>query len=709
MRLPTATLKRIAIALWPALFLAAVILAVFATTLFIRSRTFYVFPDNVDQFYAWYQKLAYAVHHGALPIWDANVSAGHSFVGELQAGVFYPINILWVAVFGSAHGISVYWLELIVVFHFWLAALGMYYAGRSFGLGKAGGLAAALAYALGGGVAMRSVSQTAIFFGICLIPWAVLWFNRWLGGGRKLNLVWAAVTLGLIILAGHIDPWYFACLLIAFLVLFRPAHPSFEPWLKTTGKRLAALVIVVMGSLVVALPQVALSAQYLPHAVRFVGDSQPIGPGQKVSLGTFTKQFSFKLPDTLSVFDPVQYPVVDGNEIYVGLAGLTIVVGAAVLARRRLQEHITWRLHGRFLLGAPAVAAVVMVGYWTFIPALLRELPLFSQVRQLSRYAIIIQFCLALLVGIGVEALAAAAPDFFRARKRLKASLAIAAACAFLACNTVYLYFVSKHTGVIDKHFVYQNAVLVLGLAGYLAFRSKARYALLAAVVLSSLTQPIWFMPRISSLPATYAPTYYRHTAAIAYLERFYGQARVLVEDNALPVNIGDVYNVQTVGGYGATLHESFYRYLNEPDPEGAAGEHMDLLNVRFLVSKQQHPEFTQVFYDKANGIYIYGRPNYLPRAYFAADTAACRAHTAGCTPIAMTKYADSDIKLRYTAGSAQTLVLSEVQYKGWKAYVDGKATPTAAYGPAAVKLFRSVAVPAGSHTVEFRYRPFGL
>ena len=710
MRLNKAILKRIAIALWPALFLAAVIFAVFATTLVIRSRTFYVFPDNVDQFYAWYQKLAHAVHHGGLPIWDANVSAGHSFVGELQAGVFYPINILWVAIFGSAHGISVYWLELIVVFHFWLAALGMYYVGRSFGIGKIGSLSAALAFALGGSVAMRSVSQTAIFFGTCLIPWAVLWFNRWLGSGRRWNLVWCAITLGFIILAGHIDPWYFACLLIAFLVLFRSSHPSFEPWLKTTLKRLAVLIIVVVGSLIVALPQVALSAQYLPHAVRFVGDAQPIGPGQKVSIGTFTKQFSFKLPDTLSLFDPVQYPVVDGNEIYVGLTGLAVVLAVVVLVRRRLCEHVVWRLYGRFMVGASAVAGVVMIGYWTFIPAVLRELPLFSQVRQLSRYAIIIQFCLALLVGICVEVLAAAAPALFRTRKRLLVGLAAGGGlCAFLALNTIYLYFVSKHTGVVDKHFVYQSAALTLALGGCLLLRNRIKYVLLAAIVLSSLVQPVWFMPRISYLPASYPPTYYKNTAAVSYLEQFYGKARVLTEDNALPVNIGDVYNIQTVGGYGATLHESFYQYLNEPDPEGAAGEHMDLLNVRFIVSKQPQPAFKQAAYDKTRGAYIYERPNYLPRAYFASELNDCRTHTAGCTPIAITKYSDSDIKLHYAASAAQTLVLSEVQYKGWQAYIDGKAAPIIAYSPFAVKLFRSVAVPAGAHSVEFRYQPFGL
>ena len=83
----------------PALILGLIAIGAFATTLFIKDRSFFMFPDNVDQFYAWYQTLASSLHHGILPLWDPNTFAGHSFVGEFQTGVFYPINLVWVMVF----------------------------------------------------------------------------------------------------------------------------------------------------------------------------------------------------------------------------------------------------------------------------------------------------------------------------------------------------------------------------------------------------------------------------------------------------------------------------------------------------------------------------------------------------------------------------------------------------------------------------------
>ena len=710
MRVNSTTLKRVLVALWPSLFLAAITFAVFFTTLVIKDRTFYAFPDNIDQFFAWYQKLAHAVHHGTLPIWDANVSSGHSFVGELQEGVFYPVNLVWVWLFGSARGISTFWLELIVIFHFWLASVGMYLAARSLGLKKAGALVAGMAFAFGGGVAVRSISQTAIFFGLCYIPWVFYWFQRWMQSKRAWNLLLASVSLALIILAGHVDPWYFACLITALSVIFTRPHPSFEPWGRVVVKRLGALIAVIAASLVIAFPQVVLSAQYLPHAVRFVGDSQPIGPSQKVSTGTYISHFNFNPQDFLSLVDPVKYTVADGNEIYIGLVGLATVLAVALIFRKSLRQHPAWRSHGTFLLGASAVATVIMLGYWTFIPAVLRQVPFFSQVRQLARYSIILQFCLSIAVGICVEVLATNFVQVVRNRKQQLLVLGVATmALGFLALNSLYYYLLSRRSSVVDKHLVYQSIVLTLALAGCLLFRKKLQYILVGAFVLSSITQTVWFMPRISSFESTYPPNYYRLTPAITYLEQYYGKDRVDILDNALPTNIGDVYNIQTIGGYGATLHQPYYLFLNEPDASGQVGQHLDLLNVRFVVSKQPQPGLQLVFTDQIRHIYVYQRSQYLPRAYFAQQAAVCDEHAVGCTPITISRYTDSDIVVHYQSDAAETLVLSEVNYTGWQATIDNKTAQVTGYSPTPVKLFRSVAVPVGSHTVEFRYKPLGF
>jgi hypothetical protein len=64
--------------------------------------------------------------------------------------------------------------------------------------------------------------------------------------------------------------------------------------------------------------------------------------------------------------------------------------------------------------------------------------------------------------------------------------------------------------------------------------------------------------------------------------------------------------------------------------------------------------------------------------------------------------YTDDHVVLRTSNPSPGYLVLTDAYYPGWQALVDGQ--------PASIQrgdyLFRAVAVPAGQHTVEFRYQP---
>jgi hypothetical protein len=65
-----------------------------------------------------------------------------------------------------------------------------------------------------------------------------------------------------------------------------------------------------------------------------------------------------------------------------------------------------------------------------------------------------------------------------------------------------------------------------------------------------------------------------------------------------------------------------------------------------------------------------------------------------------ITRYEPDLIRLDVRTGAPGLVVLSEVYYPGWRAYVDEK--PATLY--VADHVLRAVAVPAGSHTIELRY-----
>ena len=72
---------------------------------------------------------------------------------------------------------------------------------------------------------------------------------------------------------------------------------------------------------------------------------------------------------------------------------------------------------------------------------------------------------------------------------------------------------------------------------------------------------------------------------------------------------------------------------------------------------------------------------------------------------VGFTRYRANSIKLKTDTSGSSLLVVSENDYPGWKAYVDGKAAPIIRVN----YYLRGVVVPAGLHEVSFYYRPLSV
>jgi hypothetical protein len=89
------------------------------------------------------------------------------------------------------------------------------------------------------------------------------------------------------------------------------------------------------------------------------------------------------------------------------------------------------------------------------------------------------------------------------------------------------------------------------------------------------------------------------------------------------------------------------------------------------------------------------------------STTARPVAESASTVPSTATIQADSPerVVVRATTSQDAYLVLSDSWYPGWHAYLDGTEAPI----ERADIIFRAVFLPAGDHTVEFRYEPTSL
>jgi hypothetical protein len=685
----------------------AILLALFTYSMFwavftFQDTTFLTSLDNVDQTYSWYQKLATSWHDGYLPIWNANVYSGASFAGEIQTGVFYPLNWLWITLFGSTSGISEQAINYLIVTHFAVAAFGCYLLLREMRAKQWAAVLAGATFALSGVVAFRAISQTMIFFGLALIPYVVYFWAKYRNDtkSRPRWLLLSGAFLGLILLVGHIQPFFHGVLAVLLLELHY-LYKGYNGWRKLGAplwKSAKSLLIMVGAAAVIALPQLWVSASYLPDAYRIQAEGYG-APGEKIEYGPFSKAFNLDIHEFFNLIDPVSYPIRDGNNIFIGLAPLVVIIVVLVLGRVRLKKTDLWQRYGFFVNTTLIFSILAMLGYVTWFAVVLYELPFVYQIRQLGRYSIL--FDLALIM-----ALAAALSVFAEMKLTKKQSRILLAVGIFLLINAAYLFLLRFH--ILSLHFALQVGlaaltILVLPLTASAAYR---RIALIALLLITTGINTVWYMPKIQ--PDTKVVGDYTLPAELVQvLERTNGQYRVEDMDGALPLNVGNVYDVQMTWGYSATVHDNYYELRRKSmiNPELIR----DVLGVELITAKQPLEDFKGElqYSDPKNNVYVMRRSSVLPKA-FVTDKPGSTDRQDYQGLVVLTKaYNDRYQRFEVELDSKQRVIMSELFYPGWEAKVDGKVVDLHEYSIGQYPLLKSLDVPAGKHTIELTYKPF--
>ena len=674
---------------------ALVTFGVFFCVLVLHKTTFLTNLDNVDQFYTWYQKLATSLHSGNLPIWNANVFSGQSFAGELQPGIFYPLNLLFVWLFGSASGISQGAIDYLVAIHFMLAAFGAYLLVKEMGASKQAAFLSGLVFSFSGTLGTRAVSQTAIFFGLSLVPYPLLFLAKHHNDLKKhwRWLVFSGMALGMIILSGHVQPFFHAALL---LIIFEATKLNWPKFLSVAWPTAKKMLVVFAAAFVVALPQIWLSAQYLPHTYRIQAEGY-LGPKEKLDYGHFAKSFSIEPHEAANFIDPVKYPIRDGNNFFIGLFPLGIIILALVLAQQKIKDSKIWQGHNAFIKVVLIFSALSMLGYWTWFAVVLYKLPFVYQIRQTGRYVIMFHLALTLVFAACWQGL-----QNLKLTSQQKRYVRLTG--GFLLINFVYLFLLRNH--VFDTHLALQTLLVVLGLLAFVSFTKKRvrNFGVGLLILATALVNSSWFLPKIDS--TTKLPSRYDIPAPLVeILEGTNGQYRVEINDDTVPVNIGNIYNIQTTWGYAATVYAPYFEFRHKAglDPEFVK----DLLGAKYEVIKKTKPEMLLVFADDQNQIYVQERTSALPKMFTTTSPGSTQRQDYQPVDVATEKYQDHYQKFEVNLTTNQQVIISEIAYPGWNLKIDGKKTNWKPYTINNIPIFRSFHLPNGTHTIEFEYHPF--
>lgn len=195
---------------------------------------------------------------GEIRWWANEVGGGYPIFAESQMGGAYPGN--WIFALPVAPWRLLSWS---VILHLAFAGAGVYLLARLLGTRRLAALAGGAVYLLSAPIYGRAIHLN-YFHGLAWLPWAVAGLELLVQGRRGGLLL--GLSLGAILLVGHVHPLLLAGLLLPVHLLVRAAQlrPAVRPLLAGLG---GALLLAGLCGAVQLLPLLEL----IPHTVRSAG------------------------------------------------------------------------------------------------------------------------------------------------------------------------------------------------------------------------------------------------------------------------------------------------------------------------------------------------------------------------------------------------------------------------------------------------------
>lgn len=633
-----------------------------------------------------------------IPLWNPTILSGMPLAADPLSGFWYPPN--WIAHLWPTPAAY----NLLIWLHLAWAGLGMFTVAREEGLGDLPALfAGAVAAGMPKIVAHIGLGHVSLIFAVCWTPWLLVAIRRGvaaLEGGVRSALRWGFTAGGIEGVVFLADPrWAPFAALFGLACGLRVLAPWKRPHLRTWRN---ALALVSGGALAATAASGALGLPLLE--LTRLSTRVNLQPGERAVFALpAARIFGLFFPD-LGGFGEYQ--------IYVGLVVLVLAAFAlAVRPRRTL-----------FWAGSAFVALVYSLGEATPLYGWLGWLiPGLDLLRVPSRSLFLLGYCMAFAGGLGMHLWTQRAWTLSSARRGRLAVASLAFFLVLLSIGAAWLGWGEGRNALPLSLLVAALALLAAGLLLVGMREGGADPQLLSiALLLLAILDLAWvdrsfieMRPAGSQFPGLaagldgcsieggarlFSPSYSVSQADAAY----YG---LQIADGVNPLQLSSYwdYMARATGfpaqGYSVTLPP-----FPSGDPANDWGPEIDpralaRLDISCVVSSfpLADPGMTRI--DGEPGRYFYRLEEAGSRAWIQP-----KGEDAGIGIPARVEEIDwSPNRIRIRARGPGQLVLSEVDYPGWTAQLDGGRVQIApAFG-----LLRSLDLPPGLHIVQFDFRPW--
>ncbi len=706
----------------------------------LTGRSFF-WEDFLEVFYPIQSYVAGELQAGRFPFWVPYVFGGTPLFAMIDSMVLYPPN--WIlALFVENEYLSYVVVEFHAIGHVLLSGTGVYFLCRELGAQRPGAFIAGTV-ALFSGRLIHQMFNVSMLYPYSWAPWCMLFMFRAIE--RK---SWKAASIGGILLSltifgGHIQlaMYIFYSIGILFSILLisklREANRPFALGTHLVGLYGLMNLIAVGLTAVVLIPTSELVDYSLRSDFSYgAATTYSFHPRQIITM--IMPEFFGKVdPTTMSYWGPKvrEYGRYWETYHYMGILPL-FLTGIALFIRRNKTS---------LAFGVLAFICYVLAfgSEFPLYRLLFEYLPGFQNFRVPSRTFFIFSLAVAVLAGLGADTLWLYAKDRTH-RHRFKSYLV---SISGLFVTGLLMFAVAGETisqwlaGSPDRawmaHTAFQQesgraAILMIISILFLAawYHTWIHRSILIGIGALLIYVDLYQMGYDFNLSSRQPVPYYATDQIIPFLkerQKEEGGRAILRREKSLmgPRNVGLLHRVRTFSGYTSPLR------LKENMPPAYSWQ---LMNVRY------YNDYITDKFSMINNIgYLKQYKEPMPQAFIVRDFVIAKnreeATTAMTSPtfnyhtmITLTEapYIDisadsirsdempkvmrndpNKIDIKVSLQKPGILVLGEVYYPAWVAYVNGARQKVMR----ANDTMRAVPLPAGMHTIEIRYEsdPFRL
>ncbi len=666
--------------------------------------------DIYAQFLPWRRAVQLSYARGEWPLWNPYNHCGHLMAGSLQSAPFSPFTLLAILLPAAVS------FSFTAAMSLFIAALGAFLFARELDCGEGASLVAAAGWGLAAITVLYSLVPMG--FATSFAPLLFLAARRVVRAPGVASGALLTTVLTLSLLIGHPESLFLNVAVAVAYALFELIRLRAAPW-RAIGTAFAAGIVALSLCAIQLLPffeAMPQSGEYEFKETIWAASERALPPDRALA----------SLATDLFPFLHVRRWL----EPAFGLTGAeTAAAGSIVLA---LAMYAVWRRRSAdtWFFAIVAVCCTAAGNRWPLVVDVLQALPVFDIVHH-ERLNFHAALALAILTALGAEQ---------ARRDRRAAALTMTIVLLFLAGGTVWL---TAHVKLaIDPAdwgtYKIFAELFFLGIAALVMLLRPRAVAVLLALIVAQ---------RVISEGGTFrtypAEVAYPPIAILEPLRAIEEPFRVVGASFAMLPATNIYYGLEDPRGFealtlGGLVHSWKLWCRHQPiwfnRVDDLTRPFLSFMNVRFAI---QHdlapvPDGWRAIARQRGAVLLENERvierAFLPRRVWIGDETPAKIvdRMAGVTdfrdmawitePNAQTHERENGpgtvaIRTRRPGGeyvldaSLQRdgwIVLSDGAWKGWRAYVDGKAVRTQLANAA----FLAVHVPAGRHEVRVVYRP---